>query len=116
MSEKQEFQWCEVRPAERKTASIAVAFCVSGNAWSRKGLLDRAIEDYDAALTMEPSLAEALVNRGNARARKGDLRRAIADFNAALRLDPRDVKARKNRELALQKQRESDSKSSHNDK
>jgi len=114
MSEKQEFQWSEITAAGRKNVSIAVAFCVSGDAWLRKGHLDRAIEDYDAALTMEPSFAEALVNRGNAWARKGDLRRAIADFNAALRINPRDAKARKNFELAVQKRSEGDSKSGRN--
>jgi tetratricopeptide (TPR) repeat protein len=60
----------------------------SGNAWRNKGDFDRAIADYNQALTINPQDAEAYNNRGNAWRNKGDFDRAIADYTQALRINP----------------------------
>ena len=98
------FEQGELNTATGNTAPFALAFCVRGNDWAERGELDRAIADYDAAVSINPLFAEALINRGVVWARKGDLDRAIADYDAALRISPRDAKAIRNRSLALEQQ------------
>jgi Flp pilus assembly protein TadD len=60
---------------------------------------DRAIEDYTAALRIDPNYAKAYSNRGVAYYNKEDYRRARADYEKALQLDPNDTIARNNLEL-----------------
>ncbi len=48
-----------------------------------------AVEDFDAALTLEPDIAEALVLRAEALARAGEPRQAAEDLRRALALEPR---------------------------
>lgn len=62
-----------------------------GVEWANKNDYDRALADYDAALRIDPKLADAYHNRGSAWAHKGDPDRAIADFDASLRLNPKDA-------------------------
>ena len=94
----------DLNTATENTMPFALAFCVRGNDWAERGELDRAIADYDSAISIDPLFTEALVNRGVVWARKGDLDRAIADYDAALRFSPRDAKAIRNRSLALEQQ------------
>jgi tetratricopeptide (TPR) repeat protein len=66
-----------------------------------EGDFDRAIADYNEAITLDPKNAgNALNNRGLAYAKKDDLNRAIADFNEAIKLDPLDPLAFHNRGIA----------------
>ena len=51
-------------------------------------MLDSAIGDYDAALRLDPTLADVFNTRGELWRRKGDRRRALADFAAAIKLNP----------------------------
>jgi lipoprotein NlpI len=76
----------KLSPQER-----ALALVSRGVEWTNKNDYDRAIADYDAALRIDPKLADAYHNRGSAWAHKGDPDRAIADFDAALRLNPKDA-------------------------
>ena len=62
-----------------------------GIEWAAKGIHDRAIADYDAALRLNPRYSDAFHNRGNAWSSKGDTDRAIADFDAAIALNPKDA-------------------------
>ena len=64
-----------------------------GVEWFNKNDYDRAIADYDAALRIDPKLADAYHGRGSAWAHKGDPERAISDFDSALRLNPKDAGA-----------------------
>ena len=57
--------------------------------WAR-GMHDRAMADYDAAIRIDPKFGDAYYSRGNAWSMRGDSDRAIADFDAALKLNPRD--------------------------
>jgi tetratricopeptide (TPR) repeat protein len=54
----------------------------------RKRAYDRAIEDFDKVLVIEPDNVEALVSRGDAFTQLGDLGRAMADLNRAVALAP----------------------------
>ena len=65
---------------------LARAFLNHGNAYAKQGLYDRAIQDYDKALTFNPDLAEAYTNRGLAYAQKANLDRAIKDFSQVIKL------------------------------
>ena len=56
---------------------------------------DDAIDDFDAALTLEPELADAYYHRALARFHEGDYRGALADIEATLRREPRHFAALK---------------------
>ncbi len=64
-----------------------------GIGWAAKGIYDRAIDDYDAALRLNPKFTDALYNRGNAWSSKGESDRAIADYSAAIGINPREASA-----------------------
>ncbi len=74
-------------------SATAAAYIERGSAWAAKGEWERAIADYDLAITSDPSSAEAWHNRGTARYFKRDFDDALADFNRALQLDPRLMQA-----------------------
>jgi tetratricopeptide (TPR) repeat protein len=77
--------------ADRVKALIARA-----GAFAAKDQVDRAIGDYDAALRLDPTLADVFNARGELWRRKGDRPRALQDFGAALKLDSRHTAARAN--------------------
>jgi tetratricopeptide (TPR) repeat protein len=54
----------------------------------RKRAYDRAVEDFDKVLVIEPDNVEALVSRGDAFGQLGDPALALNEYNAALRIDP----------------------------
>jgi len=59
-----------------------------------------AIDDYNAAININPKNAEVYFNRGNAYFRMGKLKEAIADYDAAIGLYPKFAWAYSNRGLA----------------
>jgi tetratricopeptide (TPR) repeat protein len=71
----------------------AVAFFNRGFISARKDDYDKAIADYDLALTLDPDYVSALAARGFAWRFKGDVDSAIADFTAVLKLEPKNVLA-----------------------
>jgi tetratricopeptide (TPR) repeat protein len=77
--------------ADRIKALVARA-----GAYGRKDQIDRAIGDYDAALRLDPALADSFNARGELWRKKGDRPRALADFAAAIRLNPDLAAARGN--------------------
>jgi tetratricopeptide (TPR) repeat protein len=72
---------------------LAFAFYKRANAYYEKGEYDRAIEDYDQAIRLNPKHADAFSNRGVAYSRKGDYDRAIENYNEAIRLNPKHAGA-----------------------
>ena len=69
-------------------------YYISGLDFLNKGDFDRAIEDFKAALKIEPDypvaknkLYWAYCNRGNVYMKKKELDSAIADFTEAIKLD-----------------------------
>jgi tetratricopeptide (TPR) repeat protein len=59
----------------------------------KQGRLREAVDDYTAALRLEPRRADALYHRGALREKLGALDDAIRDFTAVLAVDPNHVKA-----------------------
>jgi tetratricopeptide (TPR) repeat protein len=82
------------------------ALIVRAGAYDRKDMIDRAIGDYDAALRLDPGLADIFNARGELWRRKGDRPHALADFGAAIKLNPQHEAARANyKSLALELER-----------
>lgn len=68
-------------------AGRAVTFNNRGNAYQNKRDYDRAIQDYNEAIRLDPDSALARNNRGSAYQHKGDYERAIQDYDQSIRLD-----------------------------
>jgi len=67
-----------------------------GNAIEDAGRLDVAMERYDAAIRLSPTLPRAHVNRGNVLLASGDAEGALAAYQQALEYDPRYAAAHLN--------------------
>jgi len=59
-----------------------------GLAHLKRGLLDKSIEDYNAALRLDPRFAAALYGRAIARRKAGDAEGAAADLASARAINP----------------------------
>jgi tetratricopeptide (TPR) repeat protein len=55
-----------------------------GRSYNSKGAYDRALQDLDEAIRIDPKMAVAYNNRGLAFTNKGDPDRGIRDFNEAI--------------------------------
>ena len=64
----------------------AVVYYNRGSAYTEKGELDTAIQDYNKAIELNPEFPEAYYNRGSAYTEKGELDTAIQDFSTAIDL------------------------------
>src|SRR6266478_9010569 len=76
---------------------LGFAFYSRGNAYYEKRNYDRAIQNYDEVIRLNPNHAKAFSNRGIAYGRKGDYDRAIENYNEAIRLNPNHANALYNR-------------------
>jgi tetratricopeptide (TPR) repeat protein len=74
---------------------IKALFARAG-AYDRKGMIDRAIGDYDTMLRLDPALADVFNIRGELWRRKGDRPKALADFGVAIKLNPEHAAAKAN--------------------
>jgi tetratricopeptide (TPR) repeat protein len=72
----------------RQNPDFAEAFDNRGLAYLGKGMVDRAIQDFDEAARLSPRYVQAFNDRGAAYFRKGDYDAALKSFDEALRLDP----------------------------
>ncbi|MBT9438251.1 MAG: tetratricopeptide repeat protein, partial [Desulfobacterales bacterium] len=79
------------------------AYYNRGVAYAFLNQYERAIEDYNKAIALDPNNAEAYNNRGVAYAFLNQYERAIADYNKAIALDPNFAMAYDNREIARSK-------------
>ncbi len=68
-----------------------------GNAWKKKGELDKAIAHYTRAIEIDPKSAIAYTNRGVDLKDKGKLDEAIADHTKAIEINPKSAIAYANR-------------------
>jgi Flp pilus assembly protein TadD len=59
---------------------------LSGEDFYKQGSYDRAIAEYNKAISLKSDYTGAYVSRGNSYRRKGDHEKAIADYTRALRL------------------------------
>ena len=76
---------------------LGAAFKIRGNAYDDSGQYDRAIEDYDHALAINPDDADALNNRGTSYRANGHYDLAVKDYDQVLKLTPYSAKALNNR-------------------
>ncbi len=60
---------------------------------TRKRAYNRAIEDFDKVLVLQPDNVDALIARGNAYSQLGDNGRALADLDRAIQLAPDNAQA-----------------------
>ena len=70
------------------TAALAVAHNNRGNAYATKGDYDRAIQDFDESIKLNPMHAKPFNNRGVAYSRKGEYDLAIESLDEAIKLNP----------------------------
>ena len=78
-----------VRPLSSVSPTVsAETYFSRGNVLDELGDYRGAIEAYNAAIRLKPSLAEAYLTRGVAKARLGQDFAAISDFGVAIRLKP----------------------------
>jgi tetratricopeptide (TPR) repeat protein len=83
-------------------AILSSSYNNRGAAFVEKRDYDRAIQDYNEAIRLNPNAANSFYGRGVAYNRKGDFDRAIQDQNEAIRLNPNfavayDARGRANR-------------------
>ncbi|MGO8749241.1 MAG: tetratricopeptide repeat protein [Thermoguttaceae bacterium] len=77
----------------RSCSRDANHFVTQGISLDKKGEYDKAIVQFDKALSIDPQSAPALMWRGHAWHSKGDYDEAIADYGAVLRIQPNLVRA-----------------------
>ena len=76
-----------IQAGQGSPKQLATAFNNRGVAYKSKGEFDRALEDYNQAIILNPSFASAYNNRGVIYRLKGDYNRAIRDYDEAIWLD-----------------------------
>lgn len=69
----------------------------AGTQLHQKGLYAEAIEEYHAAIDIDPSFAYAYDRRGASYKEIGQTNRAFADYNEAIRLEPTNALFHNNR-------------------
>jgi tetratricopeptide (TPR) repeat protein len=83
-----EFYSLAIEAADLPDKSLAYVFNNRGASYRNLNRYNQAIEDYDAAIRLNPEYATAFYNRGIAYDRKGFYGLAIDDFDTAIRLNP----------------------------
>ena len=73
---------------EEKQENFVVAFNNRGSAYNDKGEYDRAIQDFDEAVRLDPNNAQPLNNREAVLRDLGQNARAAADFAKVRLLNP----------------------------
>ena len=87
-------------PACQRSSREAEVFTSAGVTHLQMGEYDRAIRNFDRALTLHPGLVVAWRNRALAHREKGDYERAIADYEHASVLAPSDARVFTDRGVA----------------
>ena len=87
---------------------LATAYNNRGVAHKFKGDFDRALEDYDQAILLNPSFANAYNNRGVIYRLKGEYDRATRDYDQAIWLDSNVPASFYNRGIAYSEKQDYD--------
>jgi len=76
------------RVIELEGESAPMAYYYRGVVFEKRGQLDKALEDYNRAITIYPSYVQAYSDRGAVFEKMGLVQRALEDYNRAIDLDP----------------------------
>ena len=68
---------------KNKNTHLADAYYYRGTVYVKKGQYDKAIEDYNKAITLDQNIAATYTGRGFAYFLSGNMGRAISDFQKA---------------------------------
>jgi tetratricopeptide (TPR) repeat protein len=98
----------EIQAGQDAPQKLATAFNNRGVAYRLKGEYDRALQDYEQAIRLNPNSATHYNNRGIIYRIKGDYDRAISDYDEAIRLKSDFPAAFYNRALAYSDKAEYD--------
>jgi tetratricopeptide (TPR) repeat protein len=82
---------------ERVRVNLAVSYYNRGNAYGKLKKHEKAIEDYNKAIALDPEYAVAYNNRGTAYDELKKHEKAIEDYNKAIALNPEYATAYANR-------------------
>jgi Tfp pilus assembly protein PilF len=93
--------WSYVTQKEPQKASIA--YTNLGSAYQKMGQLDRAMENYEKAIALDPNDYLAYTNRGVIFDKIGEFDRALESYNKAVLSNPEDYKPYFNRGLLYDK-------------
>jgi tetratricopeptide (TPR) repeat protein len=83
-----QFYTLAIEAGDLPDRSLAYVYNNRGASYRNMNRYNQAIEDYDAAIRLNPEYATAYYNRGIAYDRKGFHGLAIDDFDTAIRLNP----------------------------
>ena len=95
-------QIIELIPEEEKDDK-SKAFYNRGNIYMSLGEYQKAINDYDQAIAINPKDAMVFCNRGFAYANLGEHQKAINDYDQAIAINPKDARSFYNRGLSYRK-------------
>lgn len=104
-----------IQSGKERAQNLAIAFHNRGNAFRIKAEYDRAIQDYDQSIKLNPNAYDSYVNRGWTYHQKGDFDRAIASHSEAIRRDPDSERAFIGRGAAWQRKGDYDRAIKDND-
>ncbi len=79
-----------IQSGQEPNENLINAYRHRGYAYYAKGNVDRAIQDYDQVIRLNPSDDSAFSNRGLFYWRKASYDRAIQDYGQVIRLNPSD--------------------------
>jgi regulator of sirC expression with transglutaminase-like and TPR domain len=85
---------------EREPERVLLAYLNRGIAFEKTGQIDRAIEDYDRAIAIDPLYYEAYNNRGVLYGQEGKFDLAIEYFNKSIGINPDNEEAYVDRGIA----------------
>jgi tetratricopeptide (TPR) repeat protein len=95
-------QACSRLIAVRTGRSLAAAYSARGSWRHLQKNYDAALQDYDRALSLDPTNVEIYDYRADSLLAKGDVDSAIATYDKAIGIDPTYAAARYSRGLAYQ--------------
>ena len=98
-----EYNTKALETGELSVVNRTVVYTNRGIAYGNKQQYDRAIEDFNKAIELDPRDDIAYYNRGRAYENKQQYDRAIEDYNKAIELNPRFDKAYSNRGVVYEK-------------
>jgi tetratricopeptide (TPR) repeat protein len=100
-------RWDNSKPDQGEMNSRANTHNNLGTAYGMKWMTDAAIEQFNAAISLNPGFAKAYYNLGNGLMQKGDYGEALRCFETAVRLEPANPvlvnQLMRTRELLMQK-------------